>query len=451
MQGATQMTMQKSLIKTASSPEKKVLSVSDLTTSIKIHLESRYPRLRVLGEVSNLSRQSSGHIYFTLKDRHASISCVMFRSFARNLKIDLAHGNQVVVCGDLRVYEPRGAYQISVVEIVPSGIGDLHQEFEKRKKAFLEKGYFEKSIKMELPFFPKKIGLITSPTGAVLRDLKQVISRRCPAGLELILFPVPVQGPGADQEIAGSIEKANRDPSIEVLILARGGGSIEDLWAFNEVRVVEAVFHSKIPIISAIGHETDFTLTDFTADQRAATPSVAGEISVPDLRLLRERTQAIMTRLNRRVQSHLERRIMEIENLSPKKACQRLLRALQDRFLDLDNLEMALFNRGSRLIQEKRAALPGGRLDAQILIERVQLFLRSQGQRLAILGKHLELGDPRKILDKGYSILLKDGEPVMDLDLIQTGDALDVEILDGSLRVQVEDKTYGYKENQKNR
>jgi exodeoxyribonuclease VII large subunit len=434
--------MQKPLPQPSSSREKNLFTVSDLTSSIKIHLESRFPRLRVLGEISNLSRQSSGHIYFTLKDRDASIACVMFRSFARALNMKLAQGNQVIVCGDLRVYEPRGVYQLSVVEILPSGIGDLHQEFERRKRAFLEKGYFEKSLKKELPFFPKKIAVITSPTGAVLKDILQVIARRCSIGLELVVFPVSVQGSGADQEIARAIRLANQDQQVDVLILARGGGAIEDLWAFNEVSVVEGIFSSVIPVISAIGHETDFTLADFTADHRAATPSVAGEISVPDVKALRQGATDLFRRLNRLVRLNLERNAVGLQSLSPASIRERLYRTVQNRSQDLDNLELALFNRGSRIVHQKRSSLPGGREDVQPMLDRFGFLLESQIQRLEILRKRLEIGNPRKILEKGYSILLKDGEPVFELDSIQSGDELNIEVLEGSLRVNVKEKIY---------
>ncbi|MCJ8347469.1 exodeoxyribonuclease VII large subunit, partial [bacterium] len=231
-----------------------MFSVSELTSFIKIHLESKFPTLYIEGEVSNLTFQSSGHVYFTLKDSGASISCVMFRSSAKNGSEFLQRGKQVCVVGSLRVYEPRGSYQIVASRVELKGQGALFAEFEKRKKDYETRGWFDPEIKKKLPTFPKKIAIITSPTGAVIRDFWNVIQRRQANGLSIHLYPVRVQGDQAAREIKEAIELINEKNEEELIVLARGGGSIEDLWAFNQSAVVEAIFYSKLPIISAIGH-----------------------------------------------------------------------------------------------------------------------------------------------------------------------------------------------------
>ena len=259
--------------------ERQIYTVRQLTAQIKNVLETNWPSLWVEGELSNVTQAHSGHIYFTLKDERSQISCVMFKGQASRLGFVPREGQSVVIHGRIGLYEPRGSYQIIVSSMEDKGTGRLRELFEQLKRKLEEEGLFDPARKKTLPPFPRTIVLITSPRGAAVRDLIRVIHRRHPHTL-LRLIPVRVQGDGAAEEIAEALEKAGKDPSHELVIVGRGGGSIEDLWAFNEEVVARAVATCPLPVISAVGHETDFTICDFVADVRAATPSMAGELAV---------------------------------------------------------------------------------------------------------------------------------------------------------------------------
>ncbi len=253
-------------------------TVSEITFAIKKNLETSFVNVRIKGEVTNLRRQSSGHIYFSLKDENSQISAVLFQGSASRLERLPKEGDQIVVEGSLSLYAPRGTYQIVVQSVTYDGLGALLLRFQELKNELKNLGWFATERKKPLPKFPKTIAVITSPTGAVIRDIIHVLSRRM-KGFHLLVYPVKVQGEGAKEEIAKAVSECNRIPNLaDVLIVARGGGSLEDLWAFNERIVAEAIFNSKIPVISAVGHETDFSLSDFVADVRAPTPSAAAEI-----------------------------------------------------------------------------------------------------------------------------------------------------------------------------
>jgi exodeoxyribonuclease VII large subunit len=465
--------------------ESEVLSVSQVTNLVKIHLESKFPKTSVVGEISNCKQQASGHIYFTLKDRYASISCVMFRSYAKNLNFPVENGQQVVVSGSIRVYEPRGSYQINVIRVMPAGLGNLHLEFERRKEEFRKRGYFEPALKKSIPRFPKKIGIITSPTGAVIQDLEQVISRRCSLGLELILLPVKVQGEGAWQSVAQALRLLNEDGSVEVIIVARGGGSLEDLWAFNEPGVVEAVFESKIPVVSAVGHETDFTLTDFVADVRAATPSVAGELCVPDALHLREVLAQNWRTLQIRFSDRVNLQSTRLSKFDKGVLGEKLTNHLERRGQDLDLTIMNLLSVARNLLSRKEMKIPKGaegdhplyhsgrwliEVKGKALMERDPSFFNSsfltrleefsqrlshldsncfkavsnrvrlQRESLGVLKERLAQSDPRKVLEKGYAMVHKNGVPIMDAQEVDQGDLLKVELRSGILDVLVEGK-----------
>lgn len=258
-----------------------ILTVSQLSQAIKLSLESTFPSIMLQGEISNCTSHTSGHLYFSLKDAHAQISAIMFRPDAASLKMAPKNGMQVIVKGELSVYPANGKYQVVVRELRPVGIGELLLKLEELKAKILKKGWFRKEHKKPLPMFPKRIGVVTSPTGAVIQDILNILSRRF-SGFHLILNPVKVQGEGAAQEIARAIDQFNRYDLADVLIVGRGGGSMEDLWAFNEEIVAEAIFNSRIPIISAVGHETDHCIADYVADVRAPTPSAAAEIVIAE-------------------------------------------------------------------------------------------------------------------------------------------------------------------------
>jgi exodeoxyribonuclease VII large subunit len=254
-------------------------TVSELTAELKVLLEEVYPAVWVEGEISNLRRPTSGHLYFTLKDDRAQIRAVMFRGRNQRLRFRPEDGLAVLVHGTLSIYEPRGEYQVVVEAMEPKGLGALQLAFEQLKARLAAEGLFDEARKRPIPLLPRRIGIVTSPTGAALRDILQVLERRF-ATVDLLIHPVPVQGDQAPPEIEAALDALNRRGDLEVIILARGGGSLEDLWAFNEERVARAIARSKIPIISAIGHETDFTIADFVADLRAPTPSAAAELVI---------------------------------------------------------------------------------------------------------------------------------------------------------------------------
>lgn len=276
------------------------LTVSQLTNAIKFSLESTFPFVHLQGEISNFKTQTSGHFYFSLKDLHAQIAAVMFKSEASLLKVIPKGGDQVIIKGELNVYPPKGNYQLIVRELTYVGIGELLQKLELLKVKLHQMGWFKSSLKKPLPRFPKRIGVVTSPTGAVIQDILNVLSRRF-SGFHLILNPVKVQGEGSAHEIALAIQQFNHHSLVDVIIVGRGGGSLEDLWAFNEEVVAAAIFQSQIPIISAVGHETDHCIADYVADVRAPTPSAAAEIVIVEKRQQLE----YLSTLKRRIQQTL--------------------------------------------------------------------------------------------------------------------------------------------------
>jgi exodeoxyribonuclease VII large subunit len=259
-----------------------ILSVSQLNAQVRRVLESFIPRLWVKGEVSNMTAHSSGHLYFSLKDNGGQVRCVMFKAAAQSLLLLPQDGMQCLALADVTLYERAGQYQLNIQQLQIAGQGELALAFERLKNKLFQEGLFDPEHKRPIPKYPTAIGLVTSPTGAVLRDIIKVIKRRWPL-CQLILNPVPVQGLGAGDKIAQAIEQFNRFGRVQFLIVGRGGGSAEDLWAFNEEAVARAIYESKLPVISAVGHEVDFTIADFVADLRAPTPSAAAELAVPDL------------------------------------------------------------------------------------------------------------------------------------------------------------------------
>ncbi len=361
-----------------------VYTVSELTREIKILLEETIPPVWVRGEITNFKHhQPSGHMYFSLKDERAQIRCVMWRSRNLNLRFIPADGMKVYVHGRVVVYEARGEYQIEVEELLPVGIGELALAFEELKRKLKEEGLFDPEHKKPIPRYPERIGIVTSETGAAIRDLVSIIWRRFPS-VELILCPVRVQGEGAAQEIAAAIEAFNEYGQVDVLIVGRGGGSLEDLWAFNEEIVARAIFRSRIPIISAVGHEIDFSIADFVADQRAPTPSAAAEMVVPDRRELLRRIQLLMSKSYR----HLERRIAHLRDR---------LKAIQSSYA---------FRWPENLVSQHRQRLDelARRLEAGL-----EHRLEVQRHKLEGLTQRLESLSPEATLRRGYSITLDEG------------------------------------------
>ena len=361
-----------------SPPSRHIYSVSALTAEVKAVLEDGFSAIWVEGELSNFKHHTSGHMYFTLKDAQAQIRGVMFRGHNRLLRFQPGDGLAVLVCGTVTVYERRGDYQINVEFMEPKGLGALQLAFEQLKAKLEREGLFEESRKRPLPLLPRKIGIITSPTGAVIRDMLTVIGRRFP-GLEVLIHPVAVQGEGAAGEIAAALGRLGSRMDLDVLVVARGGGSLEDLWAFNEELVARAIAASPIPVISAVGHETDVTIADFVADLRAPTPSAAAELVVARRDELRQRVDELTARGMTALQHVVAARRNQADMLG--------------RHLLLLSPVAQLARQAERLQGLRR------RLDAWWA-----LYRTVRGERLARAVAKLESLSPLGILARGYSI-----------------------------------------------
>jgi exodeoxyribonuclease VII large subunit len=403
-------------------PDVKVLSIGELTRAIKGLLETAYAPVWVEGEVSNLARPDSGHIYLTLKDDSAPIKAVIYRGVALRMRFDLRDGMKVIVRSRLTVYEPRGEYQLQVEEIQPKGIGPLELTFRQLKEKLSALGYFEPRRKRKPPRIPARVALVTSPTGSAVRDMLEILSRRWPA-TEVWVFPVRVQGDGASGEIAAALAELNRispadasiDRRIDVVILGRGGGSLEDLWAFNEEAVARAIFQSRIPIVSGVGHEDDLTIADLVADVRALTPSEAAERVVPDrkeiLGWLDEVEARLRTLLLRGVQTARER----LADLAER----RCFRAPFERIRENERLLEGWNDRLARTARQKLA------------------YRRDQ---IASLASQLEALSPLKVLARGYSLTRKeDGVVVRRFDQVVPGERVAILVERGHLVARVEE------------
>ncbi len=403
----------------AAAPKAQVFTVSALTRRVKAILEDEIGRVDVVGEVSNLRIPRSGHAYFTLKDENAQLRVVLFRRYASRLKFDLADGIEVVATGDVSVYEPRGEYQLVATRLEPKGLGALQLAFEQRKEKLQKEGLFEADRKRPIPFLPGRIGVITSATGAAIRDIINIVYRRYPAA-SVLLHPVRVQGEEAAGEIAEAVRRMNRIGGVDVLIVGRGGGSLEDLWAFNEEAVARAVAGSEIPVISAVGHEVDFTICDFVADRRAATPSEAAELAVPRLDRMLEDLGNLAGRLRRGLRGAFEGPRARLEAAAAVLAPRRFLRSLQERQQRLDEL--------------------GGRLEGSL-----RRLVARRRERIEAVGDRLEALNPRRILARGYSVTLAfpGGRAVRSPSDAPSGTVLKTLLAEGELRSVVEEEAKG--------
>ncbi len=390
---------------------RKVLSVSELTAQVKQLLEKSVGSVWVTGEVTNLRAQSSGHIYFTLKDAGAQLSCVLFSREKVSHRELLADGQKVLLQGDVTVYEARGQYQLIVRAVELQGVGALQVAFEKLKQKLAAEGLFAPERKRPLPKYPQRIGLVTSPTGAAIRDVLHVVQRRNP-GLEIILALCRVQGEGAAEEIAAAIRLLNefnlspvtRHLSLDLILVTRGGGSLEDLWAFNEEVVARAIFESAIPVVSAVGHEIDFTISDFVADVRAATPSAAAEIITEGVFASR---QLVVDLTQRMVRAHPRRRLNELlQRLDDLQAgllrCTR--QGAKERQVAWQNLATRLLRvRPAQLLRQRRESLGVSR---RRLRELAHVCLRNGRNRFEATEARLRLLGPEQVLSRGYSITM---------------------------------------------
>jgi len=436
-----------------------IYTVSELTRKIKAILEQNFPFIWISGEISNFRMPSSGHFYFTLKDETSQIQTVMFRGQNQNLKFVPEDGTSVTGLGRVSVFEPRGSYQVILEYLEPKGVGALQVAFEQLKKKLDDEGLFDEQYKKPLPFLPEKIGLITSPTGAVVHDILHIIKRRFP-GIPLDIVPVKVQGDGAIAAIVAAVELLNRLRSVNVIILARGGGSLEDLQAFNSEAVARAIFVSEIPIISAVGHETDYTISDFAADLRAPTPSAAAELVVPikgDLyRKINELKYFIILNLQRYIKNYRSQVGSLRERLAdPKKK-------VIDHRLKLDEDTGRLIRAMMNQVQMRRERL-AWRFDklsynnpsfyvtklneklnviSALLHQSIRSCVSSRQARLREVNAKLDSLNPTAILARGFSITrtLPETIIVRDSATVSRGQALEIVLARGSLTCDVKEK-----------
>lgn len=413
-----------------------VISVTELTLSIKKHLEGRFREVKVQGEITNFKEQASGHLYFTLKDAESQISAVLFRGHAAGLPRLPKNGDQVVVQGEISVYAPRGNYQLIVRQLQFAGVGELLLKLHALKSKLEGLGWFDKSRKKPLPVSPKTIGVVTSPTGAVIQDILNILSRRH-AGFHLILNPVKVQGEGAAQEIAQAIHQFNRYQLADVLIVGRGGGSLEDLWAFNEEIVAHAIAQSRIPIISAVGHETDFSISDFVADLRAPTPSAAAEVVMAASEEHLARLSALQKRIDQSMMHRLNSARQKVSPLEKHPLLSSPYALLESASQRLDDYSETIDQAISQLIDTKRLRLDG--LKRQLLATDPRTRIVYLKEKLAQLTAHLKAIDPKNLLKKGYSILFQENSDsaIVSSKEIGINDGIRVMLHDGQIKANV--------------
>lgn len=385
----------------------KTLTVSELTAAIKAFLEPNFRGVSVSGEISNFKLQSSGHLYFSLKDKEAQLSAVLFRGNAASLTRLPKEGDQVVVKGEISLYAPRGQYQLVVRELEFAGIGELLLKLHQLKETLKIRGWFDEAQKKSLPRHPRRIGVVTSPTGAVIQDILNVLTRRF-SGLHVILNPVKVQGAGAAQEIAKAIDDFNRYQLADLLIIGRGGGSIEDLWAFNEEIVAKSIFESQIPIISAVGHETDFTIADWVADVRAPTPSAAAEIAIAEksnlLKFLNQAELLSRQRIHQQLKQ-LQQRLRDLKKHPLLSSPYTLLAQPLQQLDDFRN-RLEILKPSNQINQLSQRLLPY----PERMKGAMNALLREKKERLKRLFEHLSSLNPKQILKKGYTILFSEND-----------------------------------------
>lgn len=439
-----------------------ILTVSELTRVVREVLEGRIGDVWVEGEISNYRKQSSGHHYFTLKDDRAQLACVMFaRSYGAQTRILLADGMQVQVFGQVTVYEARGQYQLIVQLIQAKGQGLLQAKFEALKRKLQAEGLFDADRKRPLPQFPRRVALVTSPTGAVVQDMLNILRRRSP-WVSILICPVRVQGEGAAVEIANMVDYISSravELKLDVMIVGRGGGSLEDLWEFNEEILARSIFRSRIPVISAVGHEIDFTIADFVADRRAATPSAAAEIVAPDILALQGELISRSAALDRLVRQALEIRQIRLQRLGGMTYLRDPRRLIVERQQRVDHLEMRLAQIGKNVFQQRRSKiekilvfLSAFRSDRLLQAKRGELAalnmrltrivlssVELRKNRVAELANFVRLLGPQQTLERGYSITLNsEGHIIRSIQSLKDGDRIQTKLADGKVKSVVE-------------
>ena len=390
------------------------VTVSDLNRYIKdkIANDENLSQVLVKGEISNFKNHYTGHMYFTLKDENSLIKCVCFKTYAEKLTFMPKDGMKVIVLGSVSVFERDGIYQIYVKMMEEDGQGDLYTKYKELKEKLEKEGLFDEAHKQKIPLMPKVIGVLTSQTGSVIRDIINVSTRRNP-NVYIRLLPVPVQGEGAAEKIASGIKFMNENKLADVLILARGGGSLEDLWPFNEEIVARAIYDSEIPIISAVGHETDFSISDFVADLRAPTPSAAAELAVPDVYEVKRKIESYQDRLRMALLKKVEVMKLRFDKCMASSAFKEPLRKVNDNYLLIDNFLK--------------------RLEASIKIKQ-----EKEKNRYIELVSKLDALSPLKTLSRGYSITEKDGKIIKSKDELKKGDKIELRFTDGKKQALID-------------
>ncbi|MFN3882600.1 MAG: exodeoxyribonuclease VII large subunit [Nitrincola lacisaponensis] len=431
------------------------LSVSQLNREARRLLEASFAWIRVEGELSNFARPASGHWYFTLKDAQAQVRCAMFRNRSQLIGFRPSEGDQVIVTAKVSLYEGRGDFQLICEQMMPGGEGQLQKAFEQLKQQLNQRGWFNAERKRPLPAHPRRIGVITSASGAAIHDILHVLNRRFP-GLPVNLYPSAVQGPEAADQLVSALQLANRHAECDVLIIGRGGGSLEDLWPFNEVRVAEAIIASAIPVVSAVGHETDTTISDLVADYRAPTPSAAAEVLSPDQHLLGQRLAQYQTALTRQLARQLQQARQQLHQ--QRQRLRHPGERLQQQTQQLDRLEMALTRLLGQHLQQQDHQVQ--QLHQRLLRQTPRFQL--QHQRLLWLTEHLQQRTERQLalhrntlgqtarrlnaisplatLERGFSLLLDaSGQVVQHVEQVKPGDQLTARLQDGELSCRVMD------------
>ena len=390
------------------------LKVSELNGYIKniIDGDEMLANVYIKGEISNFKRHYSGHLYFTLKDETSLIKCVMFKSYTNYLNFEPKDGMSVVILGSVSVFERDGVYQVYAKGMEPEGVGALYKAYEKLKAKLSEEGLFDEAHKKPIPILPRAIGVVTSKTGAVIRDIINVTTRRLP-NVNIILYPAAVQCEGAAQTIVNGIKYFNKAKNVDTIIIGRGGGSLEDLWPFNEEITARAIYESEIPIISAVGHETDFTIADFVADLRAPTPSAAGELAVPDVLEVRWKLENINKRLANSLRKKVENMRIKYDNLKNSRALKNPYDALRQKMIVCDNLYKNIENNFSLKVKDRHIKLVG------------------------FIGR-LENLSPLKTMLRGYSIVENlDGKVIKSVNDLSKNDEISIRLNDGKRKAKI--------------
>ena len=389
------------------------ISVSQLNKYIKnkVDQDEYLNNVLIKGEISNFKHHYTGHMYFTLKDNNSLIKCIMFKSYTPHLNFVPKDGMSVIVLGTVSVFERDGVYQIYCKAMQQEGIGDLYKEYEKLKAKLNEEGLFAESHKKKIPLYSKRIGVLTSETGSVIRDIINVSTRRNP-NVYIKLLPVPVQGEGASKKIADAINLMNERNLADIIIVARGGGSLEDLWPFNEEIVARAIYNSELPVISAVGHETDFSISDFVADLRAPTPSAAAELAVPDIDELKIKLSSYNNRYKVALKKQVEYKRLKYEKCMTRRVFKEPLQRINESYLHVDTQTKNIENKFKLKIMQKRS-------EFQNVVEKIDAL------------------SPLKTLSRGYSIMEKNGKIIKSKKELNIGDEVNIKLYEGTTKAKI--------------